>query len=625
MERKRLVISMCLVTALFLVVPLAHALTFTDGSGGDGTIEFNLQPEANIDFHPKSGPAPLFVTFQNRSRFEDSFEWTWWLVSCVNYDEMNVNIGDTTTSSQVIPYLHTGTHAVYLFAENDAGVDFELVFVEVTEPMRPFNADFVASHTLVELKQGEESTSIDFSAAVDFTPVIEFGYLWNFGDGGFSRDPAPTHEFRPGTYTVTLDVSDCTGDYAARVTKLRYITVTPFSGTSEPQPEADFIGAPLTVEAGETVNFLNSSQNATSYLWDFGDGTSSTVQKPNHVYNEPGTYTVSLTALNATGGSDTETKVNYITVTGDAPPSTVVIDFYAAPTRAVTGTDVYFINTSTGTFDESLWSFGDGTGATGQNPTHQYENAGVYSVNLQVILPTGAALERTKSNYITVVPATTTTTIEPLFTADPVSGTTPHVVQFKSLSSDPFQNIWWDFGDGTTSNEQNPLHTYEIPGTHTVTLFVDDAAATKLDYIYTVPSADDYQTPAGYVLAGNLPDLETLGAFRDAVMTHSLYGTGLIELYYKHGLELVTILQNNPDLYAEAQAIVIELMPLFDAAVADGTFSIPPEHIQSIITVLGNIADQAGPELGKALIKLMRDLDDNEFFQSVNTTVPVTE
>jgi PKD repeat protein len=139
-------------------------------------------------------------------------------------------------------------------------------------------------------------------------------WSWDFGDSGTSTQQNPGHTYTtPGVYTVSLTVGNGSG--YDTITKTDYITVTP------PQaPVADFVADDTNPHTGQNVAFTDTSINVpTSWSWTFAGGTpaSSTEQNPVVVYNTVGTYTVSLTATNAVG-SDTETKIDYITVT-DAP------------------------------------------------------------------------------------------------------------------------------------------------------------------------------------------------------------------------------------------------------------------------------------------------------------------
>jgi PKD repeat protein len=141
-------------------------------------------------------------------------------------------------------------------------------------------------------------------------------------------------------------------------------------------PVADFSGSPTTGVEPLAVTFTDlSTQTPTSWSWDFdNDGTeNSTLQNPSYTYNTAGTYTVSLSATNGEG-SDTETKIDYITV-NDAPP---VVDFSGSPTSGVGPLAVNFTDATTGNVTTWSWDFdNDGTeDATAQNPAYTYVSAG---------------------------------------------------------------------------------------------------------------------------------------------------------------------------------------------------------------------------------------------------------
>jgi len=139
-------------------------------------------------------------------------------------------------------------------------------------------------------------------------------WSWTFGDGETSTIRNPTHTYSmPGTYTVSLTVTNNGGSDTA--TRTNYITVT--SAPITP-PVADFTANVTTGPAPLTVQFTDLSTNdPTSWSWDFGDGETSTTPGPVHTYTTAGTYTVTLIVSNA-AGSDTETKIDYIQVTGES-------------------------------------------------------------------------------------------------------------------------------------------------------------------------------------------------------------------------------------------------------------------------------------------------------------------
>ena len=256
---------------------------------------------------------------------------------------------------------------------------------------------------------------------------------------------------------------------------------------------ADFTASPTSGGAPLTVNFTDlSTGTVTGWLWNFGDGTTSTAQSPTHVYQQVGTYTVSLTVVGPSG-SDTKTNVDYINVV--VPPP--VADFTGTPLSGPAPLQVSFTDTSTGTVSGWLWIFGDGSVSNVQNPVHTYSTPGTYTVSLFVSGPSGTDQE-VKTDYITVA--------EPPPVADfsgtPTSGFSPLTVSFTDLTTGNVGLWLWIFGDGSTSNLQNPVHTYNNPGTYTVTLTVLGAGGsdseTKTNYITVsnpAPVADFSATP----------------------------------------------------------------------------------------------------------------------------------
>ncbi|WP_292380994.1 PKD domain-containing protein, partial [Methanosarcina sp. UBA289] len=141
----------------------------------------------------------------------------------------------------------------------------------------------------------------------------------------------------------------------------------------------------------------------TAWKWNFGDGTSSTLQNPTHKYSKVGKYKVTLTVTNE-AGSNTITKSNYITVTTGFQDS--VAEFSASPTSGNIPLTVAFTDKSTGTPTSWKWNFGDGTSSTAKSPTHKYSKAGKYTVTLTATNAAGSNTVK-KSNYITVTTAAT--------------------------------------------------------------------------------------------------------------------------------------------------------------------------------------------------------------------------
>jgi len=176
------------------------------------------------------------------------------------------------------------------------------------------------------------------------------------------------------------------------------ICIKGYTNTITPPPVANFTSNVTTGLVPLTVQFTDTSTGSpTSWLWNFGEGNTSSSQNPVHTYTTAGLYTVNLTASNA-GGSDTRVAPGYINVTNPVPLPPV-----ASFTSNVTSGDiplcVQFNDTSTGNPTSFYWTFGDGANTTIRNPIHTYETPGLYTVTLSVANSAGSNLT-SKAGYI---------------------------------------------------------------------------------------------------------------------------------------------------------------------------------------------------------------------------------
>ena len=274
-------------------------------------------------------------------------------------------------------------------------------------------------------------------------------------------------------------------------------------------PNADFIGTPTSGEAPLLVAFTDLSiDSVTTWLWDFGDGNTSTIQNPDNEYINPGDYTVTL-MITGPGGSDTLVKPDYIDVNYISPTA----DFEGTPTSGISPLDVTFTDLSTDSVDTWNWDFGDGGSSTLQFPVYTYVTAGTYTVSLTVGGP-GGSDEMVKTDYITIYAGAPIAN----FSGTPTSGNAPLDVTFTDLSSGSIDTWVWDFGDGGSSTLQFPIYTYVTAGTYTVSLTVDGPGGSdemvKTDYITIsagAPVADFSGTPTsgGAPLDVTFTDLST--------------------------------------------------------------------------------------------------------------------
>lgn len=228
-------------------------------------------------------------------------------------------------------------------------------------------------------------------------------------------------------------------------------------------PIVEFITSAKSGDAPFTVYFTDQTTNhVLSWLWDFGDGSTSTDQNPSHVYQSLGDYTVKLTAVGY-GGSNTITKTDEISVIVMPP----VAEFSANKNSGEHPLDIQFTNNSTGQQTSYSWDFGDGNSSTAEHPLHTYTVTGDYTVTLTVTGPGGSDTE-TKTNYINVQPVAPVAN----FSADTPECEVYDPIQFTDTSTGDITSWAWDFGDGNTSTEQHPTHTYESINIYDVSLTV---------------------------------------------------------------------------------------------------------------------------------------------------------
>ncbi len=257
-----------------------------------------------------------------------------------------------------------------------------------------------------------------------------------------------------------------------------------------------------------TNNSFADGGSITSYLWDFGDGTSSTELEPTHIYEQPGRYTIRLTIGDGRGCvTSAEHVIEYFPV-----PLSLIVD--PIPSGECSPVSVWFRNLSRpidSTY-EILWDFGDGTTSTEISPVHVYASEGNYDVALTVRSSENCVVEQEFLNFAFVKPSP-----EAGFDYLPKNPTLSNpMVQFTDQSVQA--SSWaWIFDIEGASTDQNPTHIFQDTGSYNVMQFVthengcrDTAIATiviRPDLKYFLPNAF---TPNGdglndvYVGKGNL-------------------------------------------------------------------------------------------------------------------------
>jgi PKD repeat protein len=319
----------------------------------------------------------------------------------------------------------------------------------------------------------DQSATASYTQTVSGTTVTftntstnSFGSQWIFGDGTASSETNPIHNYNNGgTLNVGLvSYSGCGNDTVWNLVTLNCVN-----------PSSSFSSTVNNL----TASFTNTSSGASSYLWNFGDGRTSTEANPSHVFQTTGTYTVCLTTNNGCGSS---TVCNTVSVSCVPPVANYNVN--------ITGYTATLTNTSTNAYN-FVWSFGDATtNNVDYNPVKQYSAPGNYNLRLTVNNGCGGNMYQTT---VTIACSAPTVSFNAFTDGLGVE------VENNSLNGTTWS---WDFGDGTTSAFKNPpIHNYPSTGTYTITLIANNTCGADTFYqvvnVCTAPTAQFTTQPLG--------------------------------------------------------------------------------------------------------------------------------
>ncbi|HIF14843.1 MAG TPA: PKD domain-containing protein, partial [Bacteroidetes bacterium] len=407
-------------------------------------ITINPAPVSDFIANITSGcNLPMNVIFTESSTTASSFFWSF---------------GDGSTSTLQNPthtYTSPGTYNVILTVfntNNCSDTKVRASYIEIVLPQANFLADTTSGCVPLDVNFSDQSTSSD--------PITS--WAWDFGDGNTSSSQNPsTHTYNTAdSFTVSLIIENSSG---CRDT----LSVDPkvIAGN---KPTTDFSAQPLSTCADSSVTFTDETDFANEWLWDFGDGATSSEQSPTHIYTDTGTFNINLISYH-NGCPDTLQKDSFIRIN---PP---IAKFFAQQSCASPSL-VNFINQSEGG-DIYNWDFGDGDSSNQENPSHNYLDTGRYTVSLNVV-DTLSGCEYTSYRYVDIL------ALGGSIIADTLSGCAPLSVSFNSGSQDAIS--WaWDFGDGQSSSLDTPQITYTDPGIYTIELIITDLNGCKDTLINT--------------------------------------------------------------------------------------------------------------------------------------------
>ncbi len=421
---------------------------------------------------------PLRIEFTNLS------------VPLSNTDSIKWTFGDGATSSAVNPvhiYNVPGTYTVCLRVQKLTPPGSAPCVREICKTIvvtAPCNMvpNFTWAATPTNPLRIEFNNTSTNTAATD-------SIKWTFGDGTSSNQYNPVHIYTaPGTYTVCLKIIR----YYANTTTPCIREICKTVVVQAPCNMVPDFTWTVTATNPLRIEFHNTSTNTLptdSMRWTFGDGTTSYAVNPIHTYTAPGTYTVCLKIIRYYAGTTTPCIRDICKTIVVQAPCTLVVNFTSQPDSAHP-LRIKFTNTSTpiNATDSVRWTFGDGSSVSGlqsdpnvANPTHNYANAGTYTVCLRIKKNgnVGSTVQCVRE-FCKTITVYEPCTLQVNFTSQ-VNPNNPLQIKFNNTSvpTSPTDSLRWSFGDGTSlnglqsdPNVASPIHNYAHAGNYNVCLIV---------------------------------------------------------------------------------------------------------------------------------------------------------
>ena len=445
----------------------------TNSCSDDTTISVTVSPGPITNFSSAltSGCGSLTTAFTNITTGSPAYSW---------------NFGDGSPLSSAVSPSHTytsnGTFTVTLIATQGSCADTLIKTNYITVNSQPF-----ASFTSTAVCDGD---SVQFTDLSNANGGVITNYLWNYGDGITSNTSGSHLYSAAGNYTVQLTVSNttCSDDTSLMV------VVNSF-------PEVNFSSTATRACDSLTTTFTNLSTNGVTYSWNFGDGMTSTVESPSHLYNSPGVYSVLLSATSASGCTATKVYTNLITV--KSTPSPV---FSSSRTSICPGDCISFTDQTVGMNTSWNWQFGSANpvSSLSKNPTSVcYFSIGDYNVTLTV--SNGSCTGSTTQLSIIHVVNCRAMPVASFISSDTnlCGGSCISFVDL-SLNATSWQ---WQFQGAipSTSNLESPGNIcYSSPGSYTVTLIAGNNTGFDTITVSPLVNVSSLPLPPSFSQSGNV-------------------------------------------------------------------------------------------------------------------------
>lgn len=323
------------------------------------------------------------------------------------------------------------------------------------------------------------------------TTVIQFNdtswytgtatYTWSFGDGSSSALQNPLHTYNgTGPFIACLTIATNTGCTSTYCDTISFASQSCAAGFS------------FSLVSGNNVfQFTNQSVSSGTpyYYWTFGDGSTSTQTNPSHTYATPGTYTVCLWITD----SSQQCSDQYCTQL--LVQGTSACQAYFTTYTDTTTHTTYFYDQSTGSPTNWVWVVDNIYTMTGQNPSYQFPTPGWHWACLTISDSATQCYDMWCDSIY--VPVGNGTTCSAMFSYTVQN----NVVSFAGIPSGTYTGYIWNFGDGSTSTQLNPVHTYASPGIYTVCfdVYYNGAVCSQSCQVITVQGTAGTDTICGVV------------------------------------------------------------------------------------------------------------------------------
>ena len=427
------------------------------------------------------GPVVLRVDGRYDARLQSSTAGT--SVQVASYGALTTRTSGTLTFIHASGYTLQGTFAVpscsggaccnplqgVFPVDKATGLPYTVYTMESSPP-----ADFdyaLGAPAPLQASASAVPTSGAPPLAVAFTGAAAGGLApytwdWNFGDGSAHKTiQNPSHTYQAGTFHPVLVIKDAAGN-TAQDTHLTITAQVPYTASANATPVQG--SAPLAVTFSATARGGTAPY---TYEWTFGDGSpNSADQNPSHTFTAVGTYDPVLTVRDFTGAVATD---GHLVIKALGPGALSALA-QADQTYGLLPLPVAFTGSASGGTPPYTyaWDFGDGSGTSAEmNPIHTYEMPGSFTVTLTA---RDAGGQSASDDHLRIYAASSFVANA---SAVPSSGPVPLQVQFSVTlaGGTPPYLYQWDFGDGTTSGEAAPSHTFTRGGSYAVILVVRDA------------------------------------------------------------------------------------------------------------------------------------------------------